>query len=69
MSRSLISFDDPTTWLLVSTSPSGEMTMPEPSPAALARVRRLGAGFDADHGGPDAFGDADHGIGIASSKA
>lgn len=38
--------------------------MPEPSPAALARVRRLGAGFDADHGGPDAFGDADHGIGI-----
>jgi hypothetical protein len=23
---------DPTTWLLVSTRPSGEITMPEPSP-------------------------------------
>ncbi len=32
VSRSLICFDDPTTWLLVSTNPSGEMTIPEPSP-------------------------------------
>ena len=28
----LICFDDPTTWLLVSTSPSGEMTIPDPRP-------------------------------------
>ena len=32
LSRILICFDEPTTWLLVSTSPSGEMTIPEPSP-------------------------------------
>jgi hypothetical protein len=28
----LICFDDPTTWLLVSTRPSGEITIPDPSP-------------------------------------
>ncbi len=30
--RRRMSFEAPTTWLLVSTRPSGEMTMPEPSP-------------------------------------
>ena len=37
----------PTTWLLVSTSPSGEITMPEPSPPpARASVSLFRAGFD-----------------------
>jgi hypothetical protein len=42
VSRSLISFDDPTTWLLVSTSPSGEITMPEPSPPRSRALRTFG---------------------------
>ncbi len=33
-------------------------------PAALARVTDLRPGLDADHGGTDAFGHADHGVGI-----
>jgi hypothetical protein len=33
-------------------------------PAALARIRRARAGFDANHRGADTFGDADHRIGI-----
>ena len=32
--------------------------------AAFARIPNLRPGFDADHRGPDAFGHADHGIGI-----
>ena len=33
-------------------------------PAALPRLRRFRAGFDAHDRGPDAFGDADHRVGI-----
>src|SRR5882757_8914569 len=63
LSLSRICRDDPTTWLLVSTRPSGEITMTEPSPPR-ARGANLGAGFDPHHGGADAFGHADHGVGI-----
>ena len=33
-------------------------------PAALAGGTHFRAGFDANHGGPDALGHADHGVGI-----
>ena len=64
LSRSRICFEAPTTWLLVSTRPSGEMTMPEPSPPRSRDLRRFRAGFDPHHGGADPLGDADHRIGI-----
>ena len=50
-----------TTWLLVSTRPSGAITTPEPTPP----VRPLAAArFDPHHGRADAVGDGDHGMGI-----
>ena len=64
MSRSLISFDEPTTWLLVSTSPSGEITMPEPSPPRSRPFGSFWPGLDPHDRRADTVGHVDHGIGI-----
>ena len=38
--------------------------MPEPSPPRSRALRAFRSGLDPDHGGSDAFGNADHGVRI-----
>ena len=62
--RSLICRDDPTTWLLVKTSPSGEITIPEPRPPRWRAPGVLSLVSTRTTAGPNAFGHADDGIRI-----
>ena len=53
----------PTTWLLVSTSPSGATTTPDPVPPLAAVVGAL-EDVEADHGRTDAVDHVDDGARI-----